>query len=90
MGSWVGGAGVAKGDRQWEPGREVGALASGRARGCDRTGECTALWVAGTSASGFAVGSKGSGERCNSCDVTLVPTEESEILGPYRKGGQAA
>lgn len=44
MGSWVGEAvEVANKDRPCELTGEVGVLASGRATGCDRMGECRAF-----------------------------------------------
>lgn len=42
MGTWVEGGGTgASGDSGCERVGEVGVLASGRATGCDRMGECT-------------------------------------------------
>lgn len=89
MGSWVVvGVEVASGDRCCELTGEVGVLASGRATGCDRIGECTALSSLGTSSLGFSLGSKGSGKRLSLGNFTLVATEASGIRAPYRKGKQ--
>lgn len=89
MGSGLGG-GVEAATGGWGCGLpgEAGVLASGKATGCDRMGECTAFGSEGASALGFSLGSKGSGKRRSSGNVSRVAAGTGGSRGPCREGRQ--
>lgn len=94
MGSWVeGGVGGVGGASRDSGCRllvgEVGDLASGRATGWDRIGECTVFCSSGPSALGFSLRSRGAGKSGSSAgDFTLVVMEADGGLASYTERQQ--